>query len=206
MASNKRWDALAEWLPHGCNITGAEVGVDAGKMSDRLLGMVPYMILYLVDRWRAYSDEERARAHETSELPFKDDKYFRAAKRKVEGIARKHNGRGVLIESDSVAAAQLFEDGSLDFVFIDGDHRYESVYRDLVAWLPKVRRGGVIGGHDYTLKPDPKKDGVRQAVQEVIGYVPTGANSTWFYRIPEQEEDLFLLFEHTESLRQEAGI
>jgi predicted O-methyltransferase YrrM len=41
------------------------------------------------------------------------------------------------------------EDGSLDFVYIDGDHQYESCKNDIKLWLPKVKKGGVIAGHDY---------------------------------------------------------
>ena len=66
----------------------------------------------------------------------------------------------------SVEAAVKFEDISVDFVFIDGAHDYPNVRADLCAWLPKVKSGGVIAGHDYG-------DGwpmVRVAVQEVLSY------------------------------------
>lgn len=53
------------------------------------------------------------------------------------------------IVCDSVVAAKLYEDNSLDFVFIDGDHRRENVLSDLNAWWPKVRPGGVLAGHDF---------------------------------------------------------
>lgn len=52
------------------------------------------------------------------------------------------------IQSPSVQAAQRFADESLDFVFIDGEHLFESVVQDIRAWLPKVRPGGVLAGHD----------------------------------------------------------
>ena len=64
--------------------------------------------------------------------------------------------------SDSAAAASRYEDGSLDAVFIDADHSYESVARDIDAWRPKVRLGGILAGHDFTLF-DP---GIIQAVTE----------------------------------------
>lgn len=53
------------------------------------------------------------------------------------------------IEMPSVQAAAMFEDESLDFVFIDADHSPQAVYDDLNAWWPKLRPGGLLAGHDY---------------------------------------------------------
>ena len=177
----RRWDALAEWLPTDDDIIGAEVGVDKGVMSEHLLRAVPRMTLYLVDRWSEYTDAEKAAAHETSVLPFRDSEYFAQARRRVEKIAKRHSDRCHIIVDDSARAADRFADASLDFVFIDADHLYESVKRDIRAWLPKVKPCGVIGGHDYTLSDDPKKNGVRHAVDEICPHVTLGDNSTWFY-------------------------
>lgn len=49
----------------------------------------------------------------------------------------------------SLAAVERFADGSLDFVMLDGDHSFEAVRADIDAWLPKIRKGGVIAGDDY---------------------------------------------------------
>ena len=59
-----------------------------------------------------------------------------------------------------------YEDKSLDFIFIDGAHDYESVKRDIKDWFPKLKKGGTIGGHDYNEKDWP---GVVQAVNEYFG-------------------------------------
>jgi len=48
----------------------------------------------------------------------------------------------------SELAASVFKDSSLDFVFIDADHRYSHVSQDIEMWLPKVKRKGIIAGHD----------------------------------------------------------
>jgi len=59
--------------------------------------------------------------------------------------------------------ASQFKDSFFDFVFIDGDHSYSGVCKDINAWLPKVKYGGIIGGHDYF-----NANGVKQAVNELI--------------------------------------
>jgi predicted O-methyltransferase YrrM len=73
------------------------------------------------------------------------------------------NIRGYQVETiikSSVEAAKNFQDESLDFVFIDANHEYESIKEDIKAWLPKVKKGGILGGHDYA-------DGVKKAVDEM---------------------------------------
>ena len=67
------------------------------------------------------------------------------------------------IRLPSVKAARCFEDGELDFVFIDGEHSYEAVKADVRAWWPKIRNGGFLIGHDYNPKRFP---GVCRAVDE----------------------------------------
>ena len=54
------------------------------------------------------------------------------------------------IKNDSVESSKLFDDGSIDFCFIDGDHSYEGCKRDIHAWFPKMKKGGIFAGHDYT--------------------------------------------------------
>lgn len=56
----------------------------------------------------------------------------------------------VILGTTSARAAELFAPESLDFVFIDGDHKYASVMEDLDCWWPAVKLGGVLAGHDYT--------------------------------------------------------
>ena len=68
-----------------------------------------------------------------------------------------------LIKSDSCDAASLFENESVDFVFIDGNHWYDYVKKDIEAWLPKIKKGGMISGHDY------QEAGVSTAVGETFG-------------------------------------
>lgn len=82
-----------------------------------------------------------------------------------EGMAESILGRDRMVKGDSVESAKLFEDESLDFVFIDAGHRYEEVKADIEAWFPKVRKGGIVSGHDYVEYND---FGVIQAVDEFV--------------------------------------
>lgn len=54
-----------------------------------------------------------------------------------------------VIKSCSWKAASLFQENSIEFVFIDADHQYESVRKDIMAWYPKMKKGGIISGHDF---------------------------------------------------------
>lgn len=56
-----------------------------------------------------------------------------------------------VLRMDSVEAAKLFSDRSVDLVFVDGDHY--KVVEDLDAWVPKIKIGGLICGHDWHASP-----------------------------------------------------
>jgi len=78
------------------------------------------------------------------------------------------DGRVKIIREASVQAATFFEDETFDFVYIDADHTYEGVSEDIRAWYPKVKVGGIIGGHDYVeaTSNDGLEFGVIKAVTE----------------------------------------
>ena len=74
----------------------------------------------------------------------------------------------------------MFDDDSIDFIYIDGRHDYESIKLDLELYLPKLKNGGIIGGHDYNKKNWPE---VCRAVNEVIGEPhKIFKDSSWIYK------------------------
>lgn len=78
------------------------------------------------------------------------------------------------ITGNSIEVCNMYANGSLDFVFIDAAHDYESVLQDINAWFPKVRNGGMISGHDY------EWESVRKAVGEYfIGKQIRSAEGCW---------------------------
>lgn len=87
------------------------------------------------------------------------------------------------VRMTSLEAAKQFEDNSLDFVFIDASHEYEDVKNDIIAWLPKVKSGGVLAGHDYYIEYD-YFPGVKQAVNECFNQNEIILNEDcWAYNV-----------------------
>jgi len=144
---------------------GAEIGVWAGEYSEYLCQGMPGLDLTCVDPWVAYQDysDHRNRAH--------------IAQTHAEAMARLAPYRCRIIRAFSVDAAPQVPDGSLDFCYIDANHGFEYVVADLAAWLPKVRSGGVICGHDYKMiaaRPD------LQVVEAVDGWTRAYRVAPWF--------------------------
>ncbi len=72
------------------------------------------------------------------------------------------NGELTVHAMPSEIAAGDFADGSLDAVFIDADHHEDAVKADIEAWWPKVKRGGILAGHDID------ESGVKAGVASVF--------------------------------------
>jgi len=136
-----------------------EVGVWKSQTTRRILRHVPDIEEYwAIDPWDvglAYSRSERRRTEENwSQLHHYCCTlmmYFPQLK---------------VVKMTSEQAASIFPDGYLDMVYIDAVHTFEHVYADIGHWLPKVRKGGIIGGHDYGGKRWP---GVKEAVDKWFG-------------------------------------
>lgn len=120
---------------------GAEIGVWRGVFSAQMCQAVPGVHLTCVDPWEVYDgyrEQKSVQAH-------LDDAHQQA----VAALAPYDCD---IQRAPSVEAAESVPDGSLDFVYIDGNHRYDYVMADLEAWSPKVRSGGIVSGHDYIAK------------------------------------------------------
>lgn len=165
---------LEDWVVAlGASAAGhvVEVGSFAGEsariiapMVGRLTCVDPYIHYPEADGWLAPGDLEEAKA---AMLAFLDD------------------ARNVtLIQLPSVEAAEMFKAGSLDAVYIDGDHSEEAVRADIRAWLPKIKPGGWIGGHDY--RADCNMPVIR-AVDALLGKpAKVFADSSWLHHIPDR--------------------
>jgi Methyltransferase domain len=153
----RRRDELPGFLKAlGLTGVGVEIGVQRGIYSERILADSRLSKVVLVDPWAAADDEYRDVAN-VSQL--EHDQALTEARSRLEGFGE----RVQFWRMTSLEAASKVSDGTVDFVYIDGRHDYESVLADLRAWHPKLTSRGVIAGHDYL---DAHGFGVRSAVTE----------------------------------------
>jgi hypothetical protein len=163
---------------------GAEIGVQKGEHAAEILSCWPGQLI-LVDAWLHYDHEAYV---DLANVPQSvHDLYFEICNAALKEF---HERVSILRMFSHEAAVQIL-DGSLDFVYIDADHRYDAVVIDLNLWYPKVRSGGIIAGHDYTQdNPNPRVGcfGVKAAVNEfaegktdVLYVGPDKDWPTWFW-------------------------
>ncbi len=143
----------------------AEIGVHEGRFAARILEIASPRVLHLIDPWKHETDPTYRDAWyggQTGGQEEMDARHRRVCERFAREIA---SGRVQVHRSTSREAAERIPDGSLDWVYIDGNHLYEFVRDDLEHFLPKVRRGGCVAGDDYGVE-GWWENGVQRAVDE----------------------------------------
>ncbi len=85
------------------------------------------------------------------------------------------------LRMSSMEAVSKFQDESLDFVFIDGSHDYVDIKDDIIHWLPKVKKGGILAGHDYYPPPQPNSWGMRNVSNSTSEEVQQYWNTNKFH-------------------------
>ncbi|MEA2348584.1 MAG: hypothetical protein QOG62_2371 [Thermoleophilaceae bacterium] len=143
---------------------GVEVGVKVGRFSDLLLSNWDGEQLISIDPWlEAEPDAYVDRAN------VEQGRHEEFYGRTCETLAP-YGPRSQIWRMTSLEGASRVEDATLDFVYIDARHDYDSVRQDLEAWFPKVRSGGIMSGHDYADGQFAQGDfGVKRAVDEFFG-------------------------------------
>lgn len=137
---NALWSAVVR----GTGVTSiAEVGVWKGHFAEHLLRECPALQRYvMIDPWRHLEDWEKP--YNVTDIAF--EAVYGEAMERTDFAAAK---REVLRKTTREAAADL-EDGSLDFIYIDGDHTLRGITIDLASTFSKVKPGGFLGGDDFT--------------------------------------------------------
>lgn len=133
----------------------AEIGVDRGAMVKRVLRAVGGEMheYWAIDRfawpsWRAYKNADPAGQELRYEIVCRMMTYFPILH---------------VVRMDAAKSAKLFRDGYFDAVFLDAGHVYQTTAKEIDAWLPKIKKGGVFAGHDYGFE---HSKGVTRAVNE----------------------------------------
>lgn len=163
---------IGSWMGKSTAFMGVEI-VNSGKD----------IHFYAIDNWSGSPGEAKETGglsammswmKETKTGP--DDAYELFAKN-VKPVKDAMAGHFNIIKNDSVEASKFFKDESIDFLFLDADHSYEAVTRDIRTWLPKVKIGGVFAGHDRDYPP------LGKAVEELIpGNQTMEPRSYWYAR------------------------
>jgi len=171
----KRFHWLADLVRENNYTIGAEIGVANGITSHRLLRWCPGLTLICVDKWEKV--QAGPEGGDIGDQPGCENwDPVRGWERFQRGIVP-FKKRVRVLRGDSVEMAEQVKDNSLDFVFIDADHRYPAVKADIQAWTPKLKPGGTLCGHDLN---HPRCPGVLKALQELVpNFVETGINHVW---------------------------
>ena len=123
------------------SLVGVEIGVCTGINSLSMLEKLDISMLYGVDPYLIY-DEYKESWYEDSQ------DFFNAVKQEAYDRLRPYLNNYTFVKKFSVDAIDFIPD-DLDFVYIDGNHDYDFVKQDIELWFPKIKSGGVIGGHDF---------------------------------------------------------
>jgi predicted O-methyltransferase YrrM len=156
------------------NVVGVEIGTCRGESSTLILEQcVNVKKLYAVDPFMEYDDWAGKLNQDTM------SKFEKIAHENL----NKFDDRSEIIKSrsDNISVLNRFEENSLDFIFVDGDHSFDATLKDIVNWYPKLRSGGIFSGHDYNLTD------VREAVKTYMMYhnvrvpIQQTLNNVWFW-------------------------
>ncbi len=167
---NKRWSFVSQLLDDPRR--GAELGVKGGRFSANILQAHENLHLFAVDLWGLPCDIQSIPPG--PEVVYDENLAFM---KEFESRIEPYASRVTPMQMPTTFAAPLIEDESLDFIFIDANHTYDGVAVDIDDWVPKVRPGGWITGHDYS----NKFPGVVQAVLERFEpeQIELGPDTVW---------------------------
>ncbi len=150
-------------------LTIAEIGVRDGYNAIDMMEELNVERIYLVDPFAPYYDSDTY-----IDQPTQSRYYYNLFKK----IAPYFN-KVVLVTRTSAFGSGLFNDEFFDYIYIDGDHSYKEVIKDLTYWYPKLKKNGLFAGHDINM------EGVKKAVDEFTNNLETSyeiKDIDWFFR------------------------
>lgn len=157
-------DTMATWFKELDFKAGAEIGVLAGEYSEVLCKSNPECLLYGVDPLIPYAE-------------YKDYQKPSTFNKAYEDLLIRTKGQNFkLIRKFSADALDDFMDESLDFVYIDANHDFVNTTFDIYNWSKKVRKGGIISGHDYF----PAQSKTNHVFHVINAYTKSYRINPWF--------------------------
>lgn len=155
------------------DLIGIEIGSFAGQSTDIFIKTNSFKTLYCIDCWINGYDNADQSSKENQQAQKNFDQLF------------KNESRIVKIKDYSNNVVNKFLDESIDFIYIDGNHQYEFVKQDLENYFPKIKKGGIISGHDYDLSNNIFSHirGVKKAVDQFFKKFPDRhfMDGSWIY-------------------------
>lgn len=160
-------DDLPVFLKEMGFTVGAEIGVDKGEFSEKFCKAG--LKLYAIDPWKYDDDYTDSRTQERLDYLYEHTKRVLSPFPDVE-----------IIRKTSMDAVKDFANDSLDFVYIDGNHQLKYVIEDLVEWSKKLKRGGIICGHDYIYTNPRTVAGICHVISAVNAYTQAYKIENWY--------------------------
>lgn len=154
-------DLLPEYFKSMGYTVGAEIGVYKGEYTK--LFCEAGLKMFAIDPWHSYAGAGRGQKSQ-------DRQNF------LHGHAKRilaSYDDCTIIRKASMDAVHEFKDGSLDFVYIDGDHNFKHIAQDIYEWTWKVRKGGIVSGHDYFCTNPGANNTICHVKNVVDAYVKT---------------------------------
>lgn len=127
-------------------IIGVEIGVWKGENAKNILSIECISKLYMIDPYLAYKDYT---SKERSVYKICNQQQYDEVYNDIYSTFTKAYGNRIeFLRYMSNDAVNKIPD-NLAFVYIDGNHTKEYLQTDLKLYYPKIRKGGIISGHDY---------------------------------------------------------
>lgn len=133
---------------------GSFKGRSSSAMAVNIINSKKNIKFYCVDTWNGSEEHQKNQQYEDKDVV--DNRLYEVFLENTKSI----KDYIIPIRKKSTEAAKDFADNSIAFIYIDASHDYENVKMDIETWYPKIKSGGILGGHDYMW------DGVRKAVNE----------------------------------------
>jgi hypothetical protein len=146
---------------------GAEVGVYKGEFSEKL--SKAGLHLYAIDPWRVYKDFNHPKGQARLDFQYEHTKRTLAPYPKA-----------TIIRKTSMDAVNDFADESLDFVYIDANHEFRYIAEDIFEWSKKVKKGGVVSGHDYFFLKTGTGAQIWHVAHVVRAYIASYGIENWY--------------------------